>query len=116
MNATSGLKRHNSGDQRRQRILISAAALLIWCLPCERDVQHENDPAKVCHKEGYYTQMASNYPAANQPRQPASKPSSFGPRALGMASMRDTWEPILHPGSDLPPEKCWGGTGLLVRI
>jgi len=116
MNTTSGLQRRDSGALRRRRILISEAAFLIWRLRCERVIQHENDPARFATEKEIVLRWRATIQRRIRLDIQFTNRRRFGPRALSLASMRNTWEPILHPGSDPPPDNWWGGTGFLVRI
>jgi len=114
--AASAAQRRDFGAQRRQRILISEAAFLIWRLRCERVIQHENDPAKFATDQEIVRRWRATIQRRIRLDLQFTNRRRFGPRTLSLASMRATWEPILHPGSDPPPDNWWGGTGFLVRI
>jgi len=116
MNAVNALQRHDPGAQRRHRILVSEAAFLIWRLRCERVIQHGNDPAKFATDNEIVRRWRATVQRRIRLDIQFTNRRRFGPRALSLASMRNTWEPILHPGSDPPPDNWWGGTGFLVRI
>jgi len=104
------------GSLRRRRILSSEAAFLIWRIRCERVIQNENDPTKSAQAP----EIKNRWKAAIERRIRLdiqfTNRRRFGSRALKLEDLRNTWEPILLPGSDPPPENWWSGTGFLVRM
>jgi len=80
-------KERSLGAQRRQRILVSEAAFLIWRLRCERVIKYANEPTRFVSEKEIVNRWRATVERRIRLDIQFTNRHRFRPRALSLAAM-----------------------------